>query len=156
MEWTKKQRAQYLERRLNESGYPAWGRAAKIADLMSTSHSQATNWLNGAVPRDHDEIKRLASKLSLDIMEWVYGKTSDAVDERKLSEAIRTTFELGNEMPGEEFTAEHFAEVVMLVYTGKLQGAAVLHSLALLNNVREIDSGGNGSGAGGKSNGTTD
>ena len=136
MEWTKEKRSEYLESRLTELGYPAWGRAAKIADLIGTSHSQATNWLNGAVPRDHDEIKRIADTLGLDIMEWVYGRSSEALNERKMAQAIATTFELGEEMPGEEFKPEHFAQVVMLVYTDKLQGAAVLESLALLSDIR--------------------
>ena len=137
MEWTKKNRAEYVEVRLNEVGYPIKRRAAQIADDCKTSHSQATNWLSGAVPRDSEETKRVADKLNLDIMMWVYGRTTSAVDIRKLRRGIMFTKTLEQKFPNEEpMTPEQFCEIVMMDYDNKIAGSAVMETLAKVADIR--------------------
>ena len=138
MEWTKEERAQYVERRLNEVGYPVRGRAARIAEDCNTSHSQASNWLGGAVPREPEEVKRVADILNLEIMEWVYGLTQSAVDTRKLMRAITFAKTLEQQNPKEEpMTPAQFTEIVMMDYDNKIAGAAVMETLAVIAEVRD-------------------
>lgn len=138
MEWTKEERSQYVERRLNEVGYPVRGRAARIAEDCETSHSQASNWLGGAVPREPEEVKRVADTLNLEIMEWVYGMTQSAVDTRKLMRAITFAKTLEQQNPNEEpMTPAQFTEIVMMDYDNKIAGAAVMETLAVIAEVRE-------------------
>ena len=138
MEWTKEERSQYVERRLNEVGYPLRGRAARIAEDCNTSHSQATNWLGGAVPREPEEVKRVADTLNLEIMEWVYGLTQSAVDTRKLMKAITFAKTLEQQNPNEEpMTPAQFTEIVMMDYDNKIAGAAVMETLAVIAEIRD-------------------
>ena len=138
MEWTKEERSMYIERRLNEVGYPVRGRAARIAEDCATSHSQATNWLAGAVPREPEEVKRVADRLNLEIMTWVYGLTQSAVDTRKLLKAINFAKTLELQYPNEKpMTPTQFTEIVMMDYDDKIAGAAVMETLAVIAEVRE-------------------
>lgn len=135
MEWSKEQRADYIATRLSEQNYPTWGRAAKIAELCNTSHSQATNWMNGAVPRDHDEIKRIASLLNLDIMNWVYGGTATTLNRNKLMDAIMLAKTIEQDYADEIMSPYDFAAIVMNTYDDKIKGAAVLESLAVISDI---------------------
>lgn len=135
MEWTKNQRAEYFAKKLSEQEYPSWGRAQRLAEELGVSHSQASNWLTGAVPREHSEISRVADHLGIDIMEWVYGKSSSSLNMKKLIDAI--TFVKTLEVEDENTMSPHlFAEIVVEAYQDKIQGAAVLDSLAVVADIR--------------------
>lgn len=138
MEWTKEKRAEYFEAKLDELRYPGWGRAQKLADELGVSHSQASNWLTGALPREHSEIKRVASHLQISIMEWVYGESQSAVDTRKLMKAINFAKTLEQMNPDEEpMTPAQFTEIVMMDYDNKIAGAALMETLAVIAEVRD-------------------
>ena len=138
MEWTKDERSEYVDRRLNEVGYPVRGRAARIAEDCATSHSQATNWLGGAVPREPEEVKRVADILNLEIMEWVYGLTQSAVDTRKLMKAVNFAKTLEQMNPDKPpMTPSQFTEIVMMDYDNKIAGAALMETLAVIAEVRD-------------------
>lgn len=135
MEWSKNQRAECFAKKLSELGYPGWGRAQQLSEELGVSHSQASNWLTGAVPREHSEISRVAEHLGIDIMEWVYGKTSSGINIRKLVDSITFVKVLENE-DDQTMSAELFAEIVVEAYEDKIQGAAVLDSLAVVADIR--------------------
>lgn len=135
MEWTKSQRAEYFAKKLSEQEYPNWGRAQRLSEELGVSHSQASNWLTGAVPREHSEISRVADHLGIDIMEWVYGKTSSSLNMKKLIDAI--TFVKTLEVEDENtMSPQLFAEITVEAYEDKIQGAAVLDSLAVVADIR--------------------
>lgn len=135
MEWTKNQRAEYFSKKLSEQEYPNWGRAQRLSEELGVSHSQASNWLTGAVPREHSEISRVADHLGIDIMEWVYGKSSSSMNIKKLIDAI--TFVKTLEVEDENtMSPQLFAEIVVEAYQDKIQGAAVLDSLAVVADIR--------------------
>ena len=135
MEWTKNQRAEYFAKKLSEQGYPNWGRAQRLSEELGVSHSQASNWLTGAVPREHSEISRVADHLGIDIMKWVYGKYASSLNTRKLVDAI--TFVKTLEVEDDNtMSPQLFAEITVEAYEDKIQGAAVLDSLAVLSDIR--------------------
>jgi len=135
LEWTKNQRAEYFAKKLSEQYYPGWGRAQRLSEELGVSHSQASNWLTGAVPREHSEISRVADHLGLDIMEWVFGRCSSSLNLKKLIDAI--TFVKTLEVEDEhDMSPELFAEIVVEAYEDKIQGAAVLDSLAVVAEIR--------------------
>ena len=135
MEWTKNQRAEYFAKKLSEQEYPGWGRAQRLSEELGVSHSQASNWLTGAVPREHIEISRVADHLGIDIMEWVYGKRSSSLNIKKLVDAIAfvKTLEVEDE---NTMSPQLFAEIAVEAYEDKIQGAAVLDSLAVVADIR--------------------
>lgn len=138
MEWTKENRAEYFEAKLDERRYPGWGRAQKLADELGVSHSQASNWLTGALPREHNEIKRVATHLQISIMEWVYGECQSAVDTRKLMKAInfaKTLEQMNPDQPS--MTPSQFTEIVMMDYDNKIAGAALMETLAVIAEIRD-------------------
>jgi len=138
MEWTKESRAEYFEAKLDELRYPGWGRAQKLADELGVSHSQASNWLTGALPREHSEIKRVATHLQISIMEWVYGESQSAVDTRRLMKAVNFAKTLEQEYPNKDpMTPAQFTEIVMMDYDNKIAGAAVMETLAVIAEVRD-------------------
>lgn len=133
MEWTKEDRAAYFEQGLTAAGYPAWGRAQRLADELSVTYAQASNWMTGSLPRDHAEIKRVAHFLNISIMEWVYGEPESSLDIRKLTEAIALAKAVEAEYKDENMSAEDFAEVVQNIYEDRMQGAALLEALKILS-----------------------
>ena len=135
LEWTKNQRAEYFAKKLSEQYYPGWGRAQRLSEELGVSHSQASNWLTGAVPREHSEISRVADHLGLDIMGWGVGRCSSSLNLKKLIDAI--TFVKTLEVEDEhDMSPELFAEIVVEAYEDKIQGAAVLDSLAVVAEIR--------------------
>jgi len=135
MEWSKSQRAECFAKKLSELGYPGWGRAQRLSEELGVSHSQASNWLTGAVPREHGEIKRVADHLGIDIMEWVYGASSSSVNIKKLVNSIQFVKILEHE-DEHVMSPELFAEICVEAYEDKIQGAAVLDSLAVVADIR--------------------
>ena len=135
MEWTKNQRAEYFAKKLSEQEYPNWGRAQRLSEELGVSHSQASNWLTGAVPREHSEISRVADHLGIDIMEWVFGRASSSLNLKKLVDAIAfvKTLEVEDE---NTMSPQLFAEIAIEAYEDKIQGAAVLDSLAVVADIR--------------------
>lgn len=133
MEWTKEDRAAYFEQGLTAAGYPAWGRAQRLADELSVTYAQASNWMTGSLPRDHAEIKRVAHFLNIPIMEWVYGESESSLNIRKLTEAIALAKAVEADYKDENMSAEDFAEVVQNIYEDRMQGAALLGALKLLS-----------------------
>lgn len=135
MEWTKNQRAEYFAKKLSEQEYPSWGRAQRLSEELGVSHSQASNWLTGAVPREHSEISRVADHLGIDIMEWVFGRASSSLNMKKLVDAIAfvKTLEVEDE---NTMSPQLFAEIAIEAYEDKIQGAAVLDSLAVVADIR--------------------
>jgi len=135
MEWTKNQRAEYFAKKLSEQEYPNWGRAQRLSEELGVSHSQASNWLTGAVPREHGEIIRVADHLGIDIMEWVFGRGSSSLNTKKLVDAIAfvKTLEVEDE---NTMSPQLFAEIAIEAYEDKIQGAAVLDSLAVIADIR--------------------
>lgn len=135
MEWNKENRAQYFNSKLSEKDYPGWGRAQRISDELGVSHSQASNWLTGALPREHGEIKRVADFLGLNIMHWVYGVSTSNLNKRKLMDSIAFAKTVEDQYQNETMSPEDFAEVVMFTYEDKIKGAAVLESLAVIRDI---------------------
>lgn len=135
MEWNKNQRAEYFAKKLSEQEYPNWGRAQRLSEELGVSHSQASNWLTGAVPREHAEICRVADHLGIDIMEWVYGRCASVLSIPKLVDAVAFVKILEQE-DDHNMSPQLFSEIVVEAYQDKIQGAAVLDSLAVVADIR--------------------
>lgn len=88
MDWTKEQRAAWFSQACKDAGYRDWGKAQHLADDLKVTHATTTGWLSGALPRDHDEIKRVADFLGIDILEWIYGEKSTPKNIKPLLQEI--------------------------------------------------------------------
>ena len=138
MQWTKKKRATYLNKRVEKLGYQRWGKAQRLADELQVSHSMVSNWLGGALPREHSEIKRVSNHLGLDIMHWVYGEISEELrlDKARLTRSISTAKALEAQIKGGCLSAEEFTQLVILDYSGEIAGEATLKVLQLIEGLR--------------------
>ena len=138
MQWTKKARAKYFNKQIEKQGYKEWGKAQRLAEELQVSHSMVSNWLGGALPRQHSEIKRVSDHLGLDLMHWVYGETSTELrlDAARLSQSILTAKSLEAQIEGRCLSAEEFTQLVVLDYTGEIAGKATLKALRLIEGLR--------------------
>lgn len=130
MEISKQERSEYFDRKCRENGYRDWGKTQNLARDLAVTHGQVSNWLNGALPRGHDEIWRVAAHLDIDIMEWIYGVEAkrDVLDEKKLAACLRLlkAVERGDDA---EMAPSQFARLTLLAYKDELSGTAMLAKL---------------------------
>ena len=151
MDWTKEKRATWFSQACTNAGYRDWGKAQHLADDLKVTHATTTGWLSGALPRDHDEIKRVADHLGIDILEWIYGeKQQSAGTKATVSEIYNAVYlmksaELSTRAePGNEnymVGPTQFVRLVRQIVDGGVEGLSTMYdiasSLAASNNDNE-------------------
>ena len=114
MTWSKQHRAEFFKIKCDNAHYKGWGAIKRLARDLGVSHSKVANWYNeGALPRGHEEIKRVADYLQIDVMEWVYG--IGGAGSREL-DASRLTACIGYANTRVDLSPNEFAEYTTQLY----------------------------------------
>lgn len=108
----KEDRSNWIEKKLNAAGMPAYGRASAISRALGCSNAVAQGWLNGSLAKDMELGLRFADQYNFSLREWVSGNTDNSIDMRWLS-SIRLAREFEEEFGA--LTAQQFILVVELV-----------------------------------------
>lgn len=114
MTFSKQRRAVFFKIKCDEAHYIGWGAMQRLARDLGVSHSRVANWYNeGALPRGHKEIKRVADHLQIDVREWVYGIGGAGSREPDVS---RLTACIGYANTRVDLTPKEFAEYTTQLY----------------------------------------
>jgi len=76
----KKKRAKWLDEKLQEQGFPKYGRATQISQTLKAGMSPVQGWMRGSLPRDMELAYRFCKEYSIDFYEWVSLKPSVSQD----------------------------------------------------------------------------
>jgi hypothetical protein len=113
----KKERAAWINAKLDEAKVPEYGRAATIAKRIDCSNAVCQGWLQGSLPKDLGLAIRFSKEFGIDLEEWATGASgggttsesrvprSDAVEAARLAREIEQ---------GRELSEDQFLQVVDL------------------------------------------